>query len=143
MELGMCGDLDDDESEIEERLYARFRAHAQALLGQPGAVPQEPADLNQYLDKLFSDALSRSVRDNEQADVAQRYERLAMQPLVFARLAGFLAGHLALSEDPLRKVIEALMMGYGEAEAMDRAHAHDHDHDHHHHGDVPAHDHQH
>jgi hypothetical protein len=133
----MCGDMDDDESEIEERLYARFRAHAQTLLSQPAA--QEPADMNQYLDRLFSDALSRSVRDGEQADAAKRYERLAMQPLVFARLAGFLAGHLSLSEDPLRKVIEALMMGYGEAEAMDRAH----DHDHHHHGDVPAHDHHH
>jgi hypothetical protein len=132
----MCGDMDDDESEIEERLYARFRAHAQALLSQP--VPQEPADMNQYLDKLFSDGLSRSVRDGEQADTSQRYERLAMQPLVFARLAGFLAGHLALSEDPLRKVIEAMMMGYAEADAMDRAPAHDH-----HHGDVPAHDHHH
>jgi hypothetical protein len=138
----MCGDMDDDESEIEERLYARFRAHAQELLADP--APQEPADLNQYLDKLFSDALSRSVRDGEQAEPAQRYERLAMQPLVFARLAGFLAGHLALSEDPLRKVIEAMMMGYGEAEALDQAQSHDHDHDHdHHHGDVPAHDHHH
>jgi len=135
----MCGDMDDDESEIEERLYARFRAHAQTLLAD--AAPQEPADLNQYLDKLFSDGLSRSVRDGEQADAAQRYERLAMQPLVFARLAGFLAGHLALSEDPLRKVIEAMMMGYGEAEALDHAQANDHDH--HHHGDVPAHDHHH
>jgi len=133
----MCGDMDDDESEIEERLFARFRAHAQALLAQP--APSEPADLNQYLDRLFSDGLSRSLRDGEAADAAQRYERLAMQPLVFARLAGFLAGHLALSDDPLRKVIEAMMMGYGEAEAMDRAHAHDH----HHHGDVPAHDHHH
>jgi hypothetical protein len=135
----MCGDMDDDESEIEERLYARFRAHAQTLLAE--AAPQEPADLNQYLDKLFSDGLSRSVRDGEQADAAQRYERLAMQPLVFARLAGFLAGHLALSEDPLRKVIEAMMMGYGEAEALDHAQANDHDQ--HHHGDVPAHDHHH
>ena len=134
----MCGDMDDDESEIEERLYARFRAHAQTLLAD--AAPQEPADLNQYLDKLFSDGLSRCVRDGEQADAAQRYERLAMQPLVFARLAGFLAGHLALSEDPLRKVIEAMMMGYGEAEALDHAQAKDHDH---HHGDVPAHDHHH
>jgi len=135
----MCGDMDDDESEIEERLYARFRAHAMTLLNEQGSAPKEPADLNQYLDKLFSDGLSRSVRDGEQADAAQRYERLGMQPLVFARLAGFLAGHLALSEDPLRKVIEAMMMGYGEAEAMDHAQANDH----HHHGDVPAHDHQH
>jgi len=135
----MCGDMDDDESEIEERLYARFRAHAMTLLNEQGSAPKEPADLNQYLDKLFSDGLSRSVRDGEQSDAAQRYERLGMQPLVFARLAGFLAGHLALSEDPLRKVIEAMMMGYGEAEAMDHAQANDH----HHHGDVPAHDHQH
>src|SRR5262245_13554346 len=134
MEPGMCGDMDDDEGELEERLYARFRAHAQMLLSEP--APQEPADLNDYLDKLFFDSLSRSVRDGEQA--AQRYERLAMQPLVFARLAGFLAGHLALSEDPLRKVIEAMMMGYGEAEALDQAQAEDH-----HHGDVPAHDQQH
>jgi len=136
----MCGDMDDDESEIEERLYARFRAHAQELLAQP--APQEPADLSEYLDKLFFDSLSRSVRDGEQAEAAQRYERLGMQPLVFARLAGFLAGHLALSEDPLRKVIEAMMMGYGEAEALDHAQGHDQDHDHHH-GDVPAHDHHH
>ena len=135
----MCGDMDDDGSEIEERLYARFRAHAMTLLNEQGSAPKEPADLNQYLDKLFSDGLSRSVRDGEQSDAAQRYERLGMQPLVFARLAGFLAGHLALSEDPLRKVIEAMMMGYGEAEAMDHAQANDH----HHHGDVPAHDHQH
>jgi hypothetical protein len=136
MEPGMCGDMDDDESEIEARLYARFRAHAMVLLNEQGSAPKEPADINEYLDKLFSDGLSRAVRDGEQADAAQRYERLAMQPLVFARLAGFLAGHLALSEDPLRKVIEAMMMGYGEAEAMDHAQATDH----HHHGDVPAHD---
>jgi hypothetical protein len=139
MELGMCGDMDDDESEIEERLYARFRAHATTLLSEQNSTPAQPADMNQYLDKLFSDGLSRSMRDGEQADAAQRYERLCMQPLVFARLAGFLAGHLALSEDPLRKVIEAMMMGYGEAEAMDHAQGSDH----HHHGDVPAHDHHH
>jgi hypothetical protein len=138
MEHDMCGDMDDDEGELEQRLYARFRAHAQTLLAQP--APQEPADLNEYLDKLFSDALSRTVRDGEQADATQRYERLGMQPLVFARLAGFLAGHLALSEDPLRKMIEAMMMGYGEAEALDHAQGDDHTH---HHGDVPAHDHHH
>jgi hypothetical protein len=135
MEPGMCGDMDDDEGQLEERLYARFRVHAQMLLSEP--APQEPADLNEYLDKLFLDSLGRSVRDGEQAEATRRYERLGMQPLVFARLAGFLAGHLALSEDPLRKVIEAMMMGYGEAEALDQAQ----DDDHHHHGDMPAHDH--
>src|SRR5437899_7797709 len=98
MEPDMCGDMDDDESDIEERLYARFRAHATALLSEQSSTPAQPADMNQYLDKLFSDGLSRSVRDGEQSDAAQRYERLCMQPLVFARLAGFLAGHLALSD---------------------------------------------
>ena len=133
----MCGDLDEDESQIEEQFYARLRAHALALIAQHStATPNQAADLNQYLDKLFSDALSRSLRDSE--DAAQRPQRLAMQPLVFARLAGFLAAHRSLSEDPLRKVIEALMLGYSEAEALDRGHDHDH-----HHGDMPAHDHHH
>ena len=133
----MCGDLDEDESQLDEQLYARLRAHALALLAQYGApTPDMPSDLNQYLDKLFADGLSRSLRDGEQADAALRQQRLEMQPLVFARLAGFLAAHRSLAEDPLRKVIEALMLGYSEAETMDR----DHDH---HHGDMPAHDHHH
>jgi hypothetical protein len=136
----MCGDLDEDESDsqLEERLYARFLAHARDLLkdsGQPS--PETPADLASYMEKLFVDALSRSVRDGELAG-ANRYERLAVQPIVFARLAGLIAGHLSLGEDPLRKVMEALMLGYAEAETMDRAHDHDH-----HHGDVLVHDHHH
>ncbi|MEA2938254.1 MAG: hypothetical protein QOC56_1758 [Alphaproteobacteria bacterium] len=128
----MCGDLDDDDGNLEAKLYARFVDHALALMAQnSGNAKGAAADLNQYLDKLFSDTLGRAVRDDEEAEPARRYERLAMQPVVFARLAGFLAAHLSLSEDPLRKVIEALMLGYSEAETMDP------DRDvHHHHGDV-------
>jgi len=137
----MCGDLDEDEAEsrLEQTFYARFLVHARALLpatDQPSQKP--PKDAADYMEKLFCDALSRSVRDGEEAEEDRRYERLALQPVVFARLAGFLAGHLALGEDPLRKVMEAMMLGYAEAEKMD--HAHDHSHDHHH-GDVHAHDH--
>ena len=135
----MCGDVDEEEGPgaIEEQLYARFLLHARALLTQHEASAREqPAGLSLYMDKLFSDALSRSVRDGEQAEAGQRPERLAAQPLVFARLAGFLAGPLSPSEDPLRPVIEALLLGYGEAEAMDHGHDHEHDHghvhDHHH-----------
>jgi len=142
----MCGDVDEDgPSQIEEQLYARFLMHARALLTQHGQPAQDtPADLNLYMDKLFADALSRSVKDGEGAEEKLRYDRLAAQPLVFARLAGFLAAHLSLGEDPLRKTIEALMLGYSEAEAMDADHGHDHEHDHehgHHHGH--AHDHHH
>jgi hypothetical protein len=41
---------------------------------------------------------------------------------VLARLAGFLAGHLDLREDPLRSSIEALMSGY---DAENSGHTHD------------------
>jgi hypothetical protein len=137
----MCGDLDEEEADdqIEEKLYARFLANARELLKDSGqSSPETPADLASYMEKLFVDALSRSVRDGEGAG-ANRYERLAVQPVVFARLAGLIAGHLALGEDPLRKVIEALMLGYAEAQTLDRAHAaHGH-----HHGDVLVHDHHH
>jgi hypothetical protein len=127
----MCGDHDqsEDQAQMEARLYACFLAHARALLPAKEPPPAEH-NIAAYMEKLFCDTLSRSLRDSEAAD-RHRYERLAAQPVVFARLAGFLAGHLALGEDPLRKVMEALMDGYGEAEAMDREFA-----DGHHHGDV-------
>jgi hypothetical protein len=118
----MCGDLEEEDSDSkhEEMLYARFVAHARALLA--GAPPdQEPADTSRYMEKLFTDALSRAVKDCEQATAGNRYERMIAQPVVFARLAGFLAAHMSLGEDPLRRVMEALMLGYSEAEAMDRA----------------------
>ena len=136
----MCGDLDEDEevARQEDQLYARFLAHARALLKDAGSSQAPPADLAGYMEKLFNDALSRSVRDNVQTAEGQRYERLAVQPVVFARLAGLLAGHLSRGEDPLRKVMEALMLGYSEAETMDQEREH-----HHHHGDVYIHDHQH
>jgi hypothetical protein len=50
-----------------------------------------------------------------------------MQPLVFARLAGLMAGHLSLGDDPLRRVMEAMMHGYAEADSMEPDHGHDHD----------------
>src|SRR5580704_1557623 len=127
----MCGD-DEDAGELEEMLYARFLAHARALLQPDGRATDAPDDPLAYMDKLFSDALSRCVRDGEEAGVEQRYLRLATQPLVFARLAGLLAGHLALDQDPLRKVIEALMEGYADAARAEHEHDHDHGHDHDH-----------
>ena len=99
----MCGDLDEEDS-LEDMLYARFRSHAAALGRRHGAPTGKAAaaGLESYLDKLFGDALARCVRDTDEAEESRRYELLAAQPLVFARLAGFLAGHLSLQEDPLR-----------------------------------------
>ncbi|HEY4407272.1 MAG TPA: hypothetical protein VGN55_21705 [Xanthobacteraceae bacterium] len=133
----MCGDVDEDAGELAQQLYAGFLAHARALL-QPQAQA-EGAPSVAYMEKLFSDALGRSARDAEEAGADKRHGRLAGQALVFARLAGVLAGHLGLEQDPLRKVIEALMHGYAEAEAAQadhdhgHSHGHDHDHDHGHH----------
>jgi hypothetical protein len=130
----MCGDVDEDAGELEGLLYARFLAHARALLEPLGhARTASPDDPLAYADKLFSDALSRCVRDSEEAGAERRYPRLTSQTLVFARLAGLVAGHLALDQDPLRKVIEALMQGYAEASQADHQHDHDHDRDHGHH----------
>jgi hypothetical protein len=117
----MCGDLDEEDSDgkLEAMLYQRFHAHARALLADAPPA-QEPADTARYMERLFNDALSRSLKDCEAAGANGRYERLIAQPVVFARLAGFLAAHMSLGEDPLRRVMEAMMLGYSEAETMDR-----------------------
>jgi hypothetical protein len=129
----MCGDLEEEESDSrqDDMLYARFRAHAQALLAHTPPPHETPVDTARYMEKLFTDALSRAVKDCEQVDSDRRYERLIVQPVVFARLAGFLAAHMSLREDPLRRVMEAMMLGYSEAETMDREQRHAH-------GDVPS-----
>ena len=134
----MCGDLE-PEDRFEADLYQRFLVQSQALLDKVPAGDE----MSRYLDTLFAAVLKRCVQDAEQVADPNGYRQVAMQSLVLARLAGFLAGHVALNEDPMRKVMEALMLGYGEAEAPtardhhgpnpDHDH-HGHDHDHHHHG---------
>jgi hypothetical protein len=134
----MCGDLE-PEVRLEGDLYQRFLVHSRAMLDRPLAK----GEMNRYLDGLFNSLLQRCVDDAEKSAAPNAYAEVAMQSLVLARLAGFLAGHVALNEDPLRKVMEALMLGYQEAEAPPERdhHGHDHDHDHghdhshhHHHG---------
>ena len=135
----MCGDLD-EEDKLEGDLYQRFLVHSRAMLEQPLAAN----DMNRYLDGLFQSLLKRCVDDAEQGASPNGYQQLAMQSLVLARLAGFLAGHVALNEDPMRKVMEALMLGYQEAEAPPALDHHGHDHDHgHDHGHDHPHDHPH
>ena len=82
------------------------------------------------LDELFNDLLKRCVNDAEQVASPHAYRQVAMQSLVLARLAGFLAGHVALNEDPLRKLMEAVMLGYGEAESSPTHEHHGHEHSH-------------
>ena len=135
----MCGDLE-EEDRFEGDLYQRFLVQSRAMLDKPLAG----GDMNRYLDGLFNSLLQRCVDDAEQVAGPKAYGQLAMQSLVLARLAGFLAGHVALGEDPMRKVLEAVMLGYQEAETLPARDHHGHDHGHDHaHDDDPHHDHDH
>ncbi len=125
----MCGELEDEGPvALEEHLYGAFLAHARALLIEQGKRKgQDVQSAAAYADELFAAALTRCRNDCEAKDEEERYGTLAMQALVFARLAGFLASHLALQEDPLRKVMEAMMHGYSEADHLEHDHGHEHD----------------
>ncbi len=130
----MCGDLD-PEDQRESQLYQRFVSRSRALLGAVPAAASGAAladgDLNAYLDDLFSRVLQRCLQDDEHAATGEAYRQMAMQSLVLARLAGFLAGHVSLGEDPMRKVMEAMLLGYQEAESKPMLdHEHDHAHGH-------------
>jgi hypothetical protein len=134
----MCGDLEEEDTEAE-RLYAAFLHEARAAVHeaidhrggsrnrlderpdeQGGAVSDEA--LHGYMDGLFGDILNACIKDGRRAGDSDGYRVLAAQSVVLARLAGFLAGHLNLRDDPLRNSIDALMAGYG---AENSEHTHD------------------
>ena len=98
-----------------------------------GALARPPAggdELNTYLDGLFADLLNRCIDEAQAGPSSDAYSRMAMPSLVLARLAGFLARHVALNEDPMRKLMEATALGYGEADMSVRGHAHAHGREH-------------
>ena len=134
----MCGELE-PEDRLENDLFQRFVLHGHAALH----TPDSRDELNAYLDGLFKRVLRLCLHEADQAEVGSAYRHMALQSLVLARLAGFMAGHVALNEDPMRKLLEAAMLGYQEADAkhgIAAGHGHDHDHDHDHgHHRGPAH----
>ena len=139
----MCGDMDEDESR-EQETYARFVAHVHSLLAtlKASGKGKQPDAMHAHLDNLFRGLLLTSADHTKTPDDFSDYQRIAMEPLVFARLAGFMAAHLPLQEDPLRRVMEAMMTGYAEGEIHVPEHDHDHDHDHDHpHGHGHGHTH--
>jgi hypothetical protein len=125
----MCGELEEDGSDVEEILYDRFAAHVHLFLAD---MKSQGADspLHGHLNALFRESLTRSADGEIAPETVGGYDRLAMEPLVFARLAGFMAAHLPLHEDPLKRVMEALMTGYSEGEIEISDHDHDHEHGH-------------
>ena len=122
----MCGDLE-EEAGPDEGVYDRFVAHAHSFLATMKKQGKNPDPVHAHLDRLFREALAAAIDPNRAPDEMSGYQRIAMEPLVFARLAGFIAAHVPLSEDPLRRVMEALMLGYSEGEIAAPDHDHDHD----------------
>src|SRR5258708_12504296 len=136
----MCGDLE-EEAGPDHGVYDRFVAHAHSFLATMKKQGKNPDPVHAHLDRLFRELLAAAIDPNRAPDEMSGYQRIAMEPLVFARLAGFIAAHVPLSEDPLRRVMEALMLGYSEAEIAPPNHYHDHDPFHgptHSHGPSPS-----
>lgn len=129
----MCGELD-EESGQDDIVFDRFVAHVNSFLAALKREKKQADPVHAHLDRLFRELLSAAIDPNRAPDEMSGYQRIAMEPLVFARLAGFIAAHVPLNEDPLRRVMEALMLGYqeGEIAVPDHDHHHDHDHDHFH-----------
>jgi hypothetical protein len=122
----MCGDLDEEDDEAG-RLYAAFLHAAQGMAQELTAKGASRASLDTpngeipdralyaYMDGLFAETLSACIKDAGQVSPAQRYRVLSSQAVVLARVAGFLAGHLDLREDPMRMAASALLSGYDAA----------------------------
>ena len=134
----MCGDID-DETGLDEELLARLTAHAGkygALASDGGAglaagFADETARAG-YMSGLFRDSLCRALTDATATPQGSHADAIASQAIVFARLAGFLAGHLPPGGDMFRSLVDAMMDGYKEpAEIAGKQH-HDHSHRHDH-----------
>ena len=130
----MCGDIESDES-LAEEFYVRFAEHAERFLAKLTTQTRrsEETQLFAHLDALLRSALATAASSNGAPQAVSGYDRLRMEPLVYARIAGFMAAHQPLDEDPLKRLIEAMMTGYAEGEAMlaqpeltSRPHAHTH-----------------
>jgi hypothetical protein len=131
----MCGEFD-EEDHIDEHLFGRLLKLAGEHGVEPGAPGTDaPAQLSEqaarshYMSRLFQAGLTRAVNDANNLPQGERMDAIAGQAIVFARLAGFLAGQFPPGADVLRPTIEALMEGH--AEPSERHHSH---HSHHHAG---------
>jgi hypothetical protein len=116
----MCGDFEDHEK-LDDELFERFLEVAgrygvsPADDGHAGMRLDEESARKAYMEGLFRAGLTRSVNDAVNLPHGERMDALAGQALVFARLAGFLAGQFPPQADLFRMVSGALLDGYGES----------------------------
>ncbi|HET6629650.1 MAG TPA: hypothetical protein VFG91_07735 [Woeseiaceae bacterium] len=118
----MCGDFDDNQ--IDDELYERFLSTALGYGVKPGAGadagPRRLADeetRSNYMGSLFHAGLARSLNDIAGLPSGERMDAVAGQAIVFARLAGLLAGQFPPEADLFRTVTSALLDGHAEADS--------------------------
>lgn len=119
----MCGDLDDHDR-VDDELFERFIAMAGRFgvtPGQPdGNAPVRLAEeetRTAYMQDLFRAGLTRAMNDAANLPQGEHMDALAGQAIVFARLAGFLAGQFPPQTDLFRTVSAALLDGHREPAA--------------------------
>jgi len=138
----MCGELEDEKG-FDEELVSRLLYIARGY-GVANVAPRDQAPLTgdserpAYMSALFRRSLGEAISDVLAVAEGGQAETIANQAVVFARLAGFLAGQLPPGAEMARSTMEALLDGYAEPARMfehlrDHDHGHDHDHDHSHH----------
>ena len=120
----MCGDHDDHdheheqlETEIFERLQhlaSHHQVHPDPAAGNTPATLEDEKLRSAYLEGLFRAGLARALNDAAHIAEGERIDILAGQSIVFARLAGLLAGLLPQGSEQFHTVINALMQGYQE-----------------------------
>ncbi len=120
----MCGDFDDHDR-FDDELFERFiemTGRFGVTPGQPGS--NAPVELTEedtraaYMKHLFRAGLTRSVNDAANLPHGEHMDALAGQAIVFARLAGFLAGQFPPQTDLFRTVSGALMDGHSEPASL-------------------------
>jgi hypothetical protein len=120
----MCGDLDDQER-IDEELFERFIETAKKFgvsRSAPGNdAPARLADEGvraDYMNSLFKAGLTRSLNDAANLPPGEHMDALAGQAIVFARLAGFLAGQFPPEIDLYRTISGAMLQAHGEPASL-------------------------
>lgn len=133
----MCGDFDENER-IDEELFERFVEQIRNYgvsppAGGGGAVQLDSeAERAAYMETLFRAGLTRCVNDAAKLPYGERMDALAGQAIVFARLAGVLAGQFPPEADLFRMITGAMLDGHEERAQFPDDHGHGHDHGHRH-----------
>ncbi len=116
----MCGDFDHHDElddELFEGLLALAAGHGVTPQADGRNCPASLADVSArraYMDGLFRAGLTRAVSDAAMLPAGERADAMAGQAIVFARLAGFLAGQFPAQADLFRTVSAAMLEGCDE-----------------------------